>query len=160
MATKSKFDPEEVDSEFYSQNPNQHGDSDYGRESDGVGTSQFNSVSGMDKPTDQRNYTAATRDANVGEGKIEMPTGENYDNSTEGWDVDPKVMIKGEQGGRMMSDEAAAKLSSISENPSDEALFDRNDATYLEEGDNPGEGYDPHNKGYDHNPKEQGSDRQ
>ncbi len=160
MATKSKFDPDEVDGEFYSQNPNQHGDSDYGRVSEGVGTNAFkDSTSGMDMEVGNRNTTYATREANIGEGKPELPEGENY-GTTQGWDVDPKTMQEGEQTGRMMSDEAAQKLKSVSENPSDEALFKRNDATYLEEGDDPNQGYDPHNKGYDNNPKEQGSDKQ
>ncbi len=52
----------------------------------------------------------------------------------------------------MMSDEAGEKLNQISDNPSDEALFKRADATYLEQGDNPNEGYDPHNQGYDGQP--------
>ncbi|KAB7729062.1 hypothetical protein F5984_15540 [Rudanella paleaurantiibacter] len=160
MATKSQFDPENVDGEFYSQNPNQHGDSDYGRVSEGVGTNEFrDATSGMDMDTAHMRDNQATKESHAREGEVALPTGESFD-STQGWDVDPRAMIEGEQTGRLMSDEAAAKLSAISENPSDEALFDRNDATYLEAGDNPNQGYDPHNKGYDHNPKEQGSDRQ
>jgi len=160
MATKSPFDPESVDTEFYSADPNQHGDSDYCRLSEGVGTNTYkDSTSGMDSDTENMVTTQATREANIGEGKPELPKGDNY-GGTQGWEVDPKAMEAGEKTGHLMSDEAAEKLKSISENPSDEALFKRQDATYLEEGDDPNQGYDPHNKGYDNNPKEHGSDRQ
>ena len=160
MATQSQFDPENVDSDSYSTDPNQHGDSDYGRVSEGVGTNAYkDSTSGMDMDAENMVTTQTTREANLGEGNSESPKGESY-GSSQGWEVDPKAMQQGEQGGKMMSDEAAEKLTTISENPSDEALFKRHDATYLEEGDNPNKGYDPHNKGYDNNPKEQGSDRQ
>lgn len=154
MATKSKFDPEEVDSEYYSQNPQQHGDSDYGRVSEGVGTNAFkDSTSGMDMDAENRNMTYETRENNIGEGKPELPTGENY-GSTQGWEVDPKAMQQGAEGGHMMSDEAADKLKSVAENPSDDALFHRQNATYLEEGDDPNQGYDPHKVGYDKKQKE------
>jgi hypothetical protein len=160
MATKSQFDPENVDNEFYSDDPNQHGNSDYGRVSEGVGTNAFTSgTAGMDMERGNMRSTQTTRETNLGEGKPELPKGDSY-GTTQEWDVDPNVMQQGEQGGKMMSDEAADKLSSVSENPSDEALFRRHDATYLEDGDDPNQGYDPHNKGYDNNPKEHGSDRQ
>lgn len=160
MATKSQFDPENVDSDYYSTDPKQHGDSDYGRESEGVGTNAYkDSTSGMDMEAGNLATTQATREANIGEGKPELPKGDNY-GGTQGWDVDPEAMQEGEKGGKMMSDEAAETLKNVSENPSDEALFKRHDATYLEAGDDPNQGYDPHNKGYDQNPKEQGSDRQ
>lgn len=160
MATKSEFDPENVDSDYYSTDPNQHGDSDYGRESEGVGTNAYkDSTSGMDMEAGNLATTQATREANSQEDKPELPKGDNY-GGTQGWDVDPQAMQEGEKGGKMMSDEAAETLKNVSENPSDEALFKRHDATYLEAGDNPNQGYDPHNKGYDNNPKEQGSDRQ
>lgn len=160
MATKSQFDPENVDSEFYSTDPNQHGDSDYGRVSEGVGTNAYkDSTSGMDMDSQNMATTQATREANIGEGKPELPKGDNY-GGTQEWDVDPKAMQQGNEGGKMMSDEAAQTLKNVSENPSDEALFKRHDATYLEAGDNPGQGYDPHNKGYDSTTKEPDSDRQ
>ncbi|MCY7359516.1 MAG: hypothetical protein LH609_19080, partial [Rudanella sp.] len=128
MATKSQFDPETVDSEFYSTDPNQHGDSDFGRESEGVGTNVYkDSTSGMDMEAGNMATTQATREASIGEGKPELSKDDNY-GGTQGWDVDPKVMEKGEQGGHLMSDEAAAKLKSVPENPSDEALFKRHDA--------------------------------
>lgn len=160
MATKSQFDPENVDSEFYSTNPNQHGDSDYGRVSEGVGTNTYsNSTSGMDMDTENMVTTQATREANSGEGDPELPKDDNY-GGTQVWDVNPIAIEAGNEAGHLISDEAATTLKDVSENPSDEALFKRQDATYLEEGDDPGQEYDPHNKGYDNNSKEQGSDRQ
>ena len=84
------------------------------------------------------------------DGNQATPTGENYQTSQE-WDVDADTVRDSAkpQKGKMMSDAAAQKLDEIAENPSDDALFHRGDATYLEQGDNPNEGYDPHNKGYD-----------
>ncbi|MBC3786445.1 hypothetical protein [Spirosoma utsteinense] len=150
MATTSPFDPDKVDPEFYSQDPNQHGDSDYGRESEGVGTNAYkDSTSGMDMETENRNMTAESREDNKNVGKPDLPVGEKY-GTTQAWDVDADaVNDSGQPKGHMMSDEAAKKLDEVAENPSDDALFHRGDATYLEDGDNPGEGYDPHNKGYD-----------
>ena len=63
MATTSPFDPDKVDPEFYSKDPNQHGDSDYGRESAGVGTNEM-TTSGMDMDSENRNTTHDTREAN------------------------------------------------------------------------------------------------
>lgn len=147
MATTSPFDPDKVDPEFYSNDPNQHGDSDYGRESEGVGTNAYkDSTSGMDMDTENRDITHDTREANLGEGRVGDPKGESLGTDQE-WDVDPKLVSKQSEG-RMMSDEAARKLSEVAENPSDDALLHRADATYLEEGDNPNAGYDPHDKGY------------
>ncbi len=155
MATTSPFDPNRVDPEFYSQDPNQHGDSDFGRESEGVGNQQTGTTSGMDQDTRTRNMVAEAREANVGNGSVDTPRGENY-GTTQEWDVNPQSVKNDDnpQPSRMMSDEAAAKLDSVAENPSDDALFHRGDATYLEEGDDPNEGYDPHNKGYDGKDKE------
>ena len=147
MATTSPFDPDKVDPEFYSNDPNQHGNSDYGRESEGVGTNVYkDSTSGMDMDTDNRNITHDTREANLGEGRTGDPKGESLGTDQE-WDVDPNLVSKQSEG-RMMSDEAAQKLSEVAENPSDDALLHRADATYLEDGDNPNAGYDPHDKGY------------
>lgn len=147
MATTSPFDPDKVDPEFYSKDPNQHGDSDYGRESEGVGTNVYkDSTSGMDMDTENRNITHDTREANLGEGRVGEPQGESLGTSQE-WDVNADA-IPEKPKGRMMSDEAARKLSEVAENPSDDALLHRADATYLEEGDNPNAGYDPHDKGY------------
>lgn len=150
MATTSPFDPDKVDPEFYSNDPNQHGDSDFGRQSEGVGTNAYkDSTSGMDMDTENRDLTHDTREANRGEGRLDRPVGENY-GSTEGWDVEPESVNDSDQPKeRLMSDEAASQLSKVAENPSDDALFHRSDATYLEEGDNPNEGYDPHHVGYE-----------
>ncbi|AQG79941.1 hypothetical protein [Spirosoma montaniterrae] len=155
MATVSPFDPNKVDPEFYSQDPSQHGDSDYGRESEGVGNQQTGTTSGMDQDTNTRNMVAETREANVGEGSVDTPKGESL-GTTQEWDVNPEAVKNDDtsEPSRMISDEAAAKLDSVAENPSDDALFHRADATYLEEGDDPNQGYDPHNKGYDNKDKE------
>jgi hypothetical protein len=146
MATTSPFDPDKVDPEFYSKDPNQHGDSDYGRESEGVGTNQLGATSGMDMDTEHRNMTHDTRENNNGEGRVGDPKGESL-GGTQEWDVDADAIAEAPKG-HMMSDAAAKKLSEIAENPSDDALLHRADATYLEEGDSPGEGYDPHHVGY------------
>lgn len=147
MATTSPFDPDKLDPEFYSHDPNQHGDSDYGRESEGVGTNQMGATSGMDMDSENRNMTHDTREENTGEGRSGNPKGESLGGNQE-WDVNADAISEAPKG-RMMSDEAAKKLSEIAENPSDDALLHRADATYLEEGDSPGEGYDPHHVGYD-----------
>jgi len=150
MATTSPFDPDKVDAEFYSKDPNQHGDSDFGRESEGVGTNSYdNATSGMDMDTENMQMTHDTREANLGVGRTGEPKGEHLGTDEE-WDVEPESFTDYNQPkGQMMSDEAASKLSEVAENPSDDALFHRADATYLEEGDNPNEGYDPHHVGYD-----------
>ncbi|QKZ12202.1 hypothetical protein [Spirosoma sp. KUDC1026] len=150
MATTSPFDPDKVDAEFYSKDPEQHGDSDYGRVSEGVGNNTYgSSTAGMDMDTNQEADTKATRESHIGEGNPEEPRGEKY-GTTEAWDVDAdSIADQDVPKGKMMSDEANAKLEQIADNPSDDALFHRANATYLEEGDNPNEGYDPHKKGYD-----------
>lgn len=150
MATTSSFDPDKVDPEFYSKDPNQHGDSDYGRESEGVGTNAYHdSTSGVDMEAGNMQATRNTREANVGEHGVDAPKGESL-GTTQEWDVSTASADGSERPkGQMMSDEAAKKLDEIAENPSDDALFHRSDATYLEAGDDPNQGYDPHNKGYD-----------
>ena len=150
MATTSPFDPDKVDPEFYSKDPNQHGDSDYGRESEGVGTNAYkDSTSGVDMDADNMQTTRDTREANVGEYGVDAPKGESL-GGTQEWDVNADAVNDSDRPkGHMMSDEAGRKLDEVAENPSDDALFHRGDATYLEQGDNPNEGYDPHNKGYD-----------
>ena len=148
MATTSPFDPDKVDPEFYSKDPNQHGDSDFGRESEGVGTNVYaDSSSGMDMDAGNMEITRDTREANLGEGRAGDPHNESL-GGTQEWDVDADAIAEAPKG-QMMSDEASKKLSEIAENPSDDALLHRADATYLEEGDTPGDGYDPHNVGYD-----------
>ena len=153
MATTSPFDPDKVDPEFYSKDPNQHGTSDYGRESEGVGTNVYkDSTSGMDMDNENMQVTHDVREANFGVGRFAEPKNESL-GGTQEWDVDADA-ISEQPKGEMMSDEAAKKLSEVAENPSDDALLHRADATYLEQGDDPNQGYDPHNKGYDAKDKE------
>lgn len=152
METRSNaIDPQEVDKDFYSNDPYQHGDSDFGRESEGVGTNAYkDSTSGMDMDTENRNITVETREENRHEGNPALPTGETLGTGTMEWDVDAEAVARAhEKPRKTISDEAAKKFGEIAENPSDDALFHRADATYLEEGDHPGEGYDPHQMGYD-----------
>jgi hypothetical protein len=147
MATTSPFDPDKVDPEFYSHDPEQHGDSDYGRESEGVGNNSYrDATSGLDMETENMHITKDTREANLGQGRVGEPQGESL-GGTQEWDVDPDAISDAPKG-HMMSDEAARKLGEVAENPSDDALLHRSDATYLEEGDKPGDGYDPHDVGY------------
>ncbi|GAB3489712.1 hypothetical protein GCM10027341_00440 [Spirosoma knui] len=147
MATTSPFDPNKVDPEFYSQDPNQHGDSDFGRVSEGVGNAQYNSVTTNDRGETSEEM-AHVREANVNVGDPDLPEGESY-GGTQAWDVNADAIQTDQPKGQMMSDEASRKLNEVAENPSDDALFHRGDATYLEDGDDPNQGYDPHNKGYD-----------
>ncbi|MBO0937530.1 hypothetical protein J2I47_13315 [Fibrella sp. HMF5335] len=146
MATKSPFDPDQVDSEFYSKDPNQHGTSDYGHESEGVGNNVYHdSTSGIDMDGQNMVDTAqskiVTKDAN----NPDAPGGESAGTYQE-WDVDPDQLNP--KMARPMTESEAKKLESLPDNPSDEALLHRGDATYLEQGDNPNTQYDPHNQGY------------
>ncbi len=153
MATTSPFDPDKVDPEFYSHDPNQHGTSDYGRESEGVGNNTYEgATSGMDMEGQNRQVTHDSREANTGVGRVGEPKGESLGGSQE-WDVNADA-ISDQPKGHMMSDAAAKKLGEVAENPSDDALLHRSDATYLEQSDDPNQGYDPHNKGYDGADKE------
>ena len=152
MATTSPFDPDKSpDPDFYSKNPEQHGDSDYGRESGGVGTNEM-TTSGMDMDSENRNITKETREANQDIGRFNEPANESLGGFQE-WDVEADA-ISEQPKGQMMSDEAAKKLSEVAENPSDDALLHRADATYLEQGDDPNKGYDPHDVGYTGKDKE------
>ncbi|GAB4021586.1 hypothetical protein [Spirosoma koreense] len=153
MATTSPFDPDKVDPEFYSHDPNQHGTSDYGRESEGVGTNVYkDSTSGMDMDDENVIQTRDARAANLGVGRVGEPHGSSL-GGTQEWDVDADAISEAPKG-QMMSDDAARKLSEVAENPSDDALLHRSDATYLEQGDDPNAGYDPHNVGYTGKDKE------
>ena len=153
MATTSPFDPDKVDPDFYSKDPNQHGTSDYGRESEGVGNNVYkDSTSGIDMDNANMQTTHDAREANRGAGGFETPRNESLGSQQE-WDVDTDAISEVPKG-QLMSDEAATKLSEIAENPSDDALLHRADATYLEEGDDPNKGYDPHDKGYTGKDKE------
>lgn len=147
--SKKTFDPQEVDKDFYSNNPYQHGDPDFGRESEGVGTNAYkDSASEVD--IDSRNYTTDPHDTNRHKGNPSLPTGKSP--GTMKWDVDAEAVVRAhEKPHKTISDEAARKFNEVAENPSDDALFHRSGATYLEDGDDPGKGYDPHHMGYDKN---------
>jgi hypothetical protein len=153
MATTSPHDPNTVDPEFYDKDPYKQGDSDYGQPSEGVGNNSYkDSTSGMDMDAESLGDMQDSRDANRHESDMDMPTGESL-GTTQEWEVNPEAVSEKPKG-QMMSDEASKKLEQIAENPSDDALFHRQDATYLEQSDKPNEGYDPHNKGYDGKDKE------
>ncbi|HEX9955631.1 MAG TPA: hypothetical protein VGA96_00200 [Fibrella sp.] len=155
MATQSPFDPDNVDPEYYSKNPDQQGTSDYGHESEGVGTNLFkDSTSGLDMEPEERDHVAETRAEKFGDNRPDTPRGESV-GTTQEWDVDPSLLNPNKQP-KGMTDEEARHLEEIPDNPSDEALFHRGDATYLEQSDDPTKQYDPHNAGYDNKPgKEQ-----
>ncbi len=149
MATTSPFDPDKIDPEFYSHDPNQHGDSDYGRESEGVGNNAYkDSTAGIDMDAQNQQTTRNTRESNDNVGNPDLPEGEQY-GTTQDWDVNPQSIQTDQPKGQMMSEAASRKLDEVADNPSDDALFHRGNATYLEDSDNPNRGYDPHNKGYD-----------
>lgn len=155
MAKQSPFDPDAVDPTAYSHDPYQHGDSDYGDPSEGVGTNTFkDSTSGSDMDDVNMETTKNTREANKHEGGVDTPEGESL-GTTQEWDVNPDSVQTDAPKGKRMSDEAGEKLNQISDNPSDEALFKRADATYLEQSDDPNTGYDPHSKGYKDSPDKQ-----
>ena len=148
MATPSAFDPDEVDPDFYSKNPAQQAKSDYGHESEGVGTNAYkDSTAGADMDTQNRDYVVNARAENEGDNNPDAPAGENVGTYQE-WDVDP-AQLNPTQQPRGMTEGEAKKLEQLPDNPSDEALFHRADATYLEQTDNPNTQYDPHNAGYD-----------
>lgn len=148
MATQSPFDPDQVDADYYSKDPNQQGTSDYGRESEGVGTNAYkDSTAGSDMDAPNRDDVAGIRAETWGNNNADAPSGESVGTYQE-WDVNPD-QLNPDKPKRGLTQVEAEKLESISDNPSDEALFKRADATYLEQGDNPGAGYDPHSKGYD-----------
>ncbi|ARK09658.1 hypothetical protein [Fibrivirga algicola] len=148
MATQSPFDPDNVDPEFYSQNPNQQAKSDYGHESEGVGTNTYkDSTSGQDMASENRDYVAGTRAETFTDNNPDAPRGESVGTYQE-WDVDP-ALLNPDKEVKGLTEAEAKHLESLPDNPSDEALFHRGDATYLEQGDDPTRQYDPHNKGYD-----------
>ena len=148
MATKSPFDPDQVDPEFYSKDPNQHGTSDYGHESEGVGNNVYHdSTSGIDMDGQNQVDAALSKELTKDDNNPDAPGGESLGTYQE-WDIDPN-QLNPQSASRPMTDGEAKKLEALPDNPSDEALFHRADATYLEQGDNPNNQYDPHNKGYD-----------
>ena len=148
MATQSPHDPDNVDPEFYSKDPSKQAKSDYGHESEGVGTNTYkDSTSGADMDTEIRDYVAETRAKTYTDNNPDAPAGESVGTYQE-WDIDPSQLNPNKEA-KGMTDEEAKKLEALPDNPSDEALFHRGDATYLEQGDDPTRQYDPHNKGYD-----------
>ncbi|WP_234735760.1 hypothetical protein [Tellurirhabdus bombi] len=148
--TPSAFDPDNKAPEFYSKDPYQHGISDFGAPSEGVGVGTFNSVQPKDQGSESQR-TSASKDENAA--NHEREAGPDNHGTTQEWDVDPQAI---ENSRRDAANQPAntdsgwpSSIEGIPDNPSDEALFNRQGATYLEEGDNPKEGYDPHHMGYD-----------
>ncbi|WP_460635227.1 hypothetical protein [Larkinella harenae] len=145
---KESFDPQARDDKYYSHDPYQHGTSDYGKPSEGVGTGQ-----GRVNSNDQSDTTnELVGDAEQFRGNHERETRPDSHGSFQEWDVDPNVIAQNRQDAANAPDNVESGLPSsvegLPDNPSDEALFNRQGATYLEEGDKPSEGYDPHHMGY------------
>ncbi|WP_421827145.1 hypothetical protein [Larkinella sp.] len=142
------FDPQARDESYYSKNPYQHGTSDYGKPSEGVGTGE------MVVPSADRGELAhdISADREDHRGNFENETRPDSHGSTQEWDVDPNVIAENRQDAAHAPDSVESGLPSsvegLPDNPSDEALFVRKGATYLEEGDKPSESYDPHHMGY------------
>jgi hypothetical protein len=148
MATQSPFDPDNVDPEFYAHNPHNEQKSDYDQESEGVGNNTHNSsTSGADMEGQNRDYVTTSKEENFGTNHPAAPSGESL-GTHQAWDINPDLLNPDKEP-KGMTDAEAKKLESLPDNPSDEALFHRGDATYLEQGDDPTQSYDPHNKGYD-----------
>ncbi|WP_128547548.1 hypothetical protein [Larkinella soli] len=150
-----RFDPQARDPEYYSRDPYQHGTSDFGAPSEGVGAGQFHSVAPKDQG-DEARETSADKDLHNVDHEYEGRP--DSLGTTEEWDVDPNVIAKDRRDAARQPESVDSGLPSsvegIPDNPSDEALFVRKDATFLEEGDDPGAGYDPHKVGYDDKDKE------
>lgn len=145
---QEKFDPQARDDSYYSTNPYQHGTSDYGNPSEGVGTGE-----GRVTANDQSETTYDLRTAGEAVGGSHGPENRpDSHGSFQEWDVDPNVIAQNRQDAATAPDNIESGLPSsiegLPDNPSDEALFNRQGATYLEEGDTPAEGYDPHQVGY------------
>ena len=142
------FNPQARDESYYSKNPYQHGTSDYGKPSEGVGTGEMvvPSADGGEVAHD----ISADREDN--RGSHQQETRPDSHGSTQEWDVDPNVIAENRQDAANAPDSVESGLPSsiegLPDNPSDEALFVRKGATYLEEGDKPSESYDPHHMGY------------
>jgi len=150
MENSDRFDPQKRDPEYYSRDPYQHGTSDYGRTTEGTNVEQFNSVSGMDQDTETTETIRAMREES--NHNAEREAGPDNYGTTQEWDVDPNVIGKERaEAAREPHDVSSGLPSSVEglpDNPSDEALFGRGDATMLEQDDDPTQGYDPHNTGY------------
>ena len=145
---KEAFDPQARDDEYYSKNPYQHGTSDYGKPSEGVGTGEM-VVSSAERGEVAHDISADRED---NRGSHQQETRPDSHGSTQEWDVDPNVIAKNRRDAANAPDSVESGLPSsvegLPDNPSDEALFVRKGATLLEEGDKPSESYDPHHVGY------------
>ncbi|MFD1142055.1 hypothetical protein ACFQ4C_13095 [Larkinella insperata] len=146
---QEKFDPQARDDKYYSGNPYQHGTSDYGKPSEGVGNEATTTT-----PTDrgQTAYDLTVDREEKYRGSHQQESRPDSHGSFQEWDVDPNVIAQNRQDAANAPDSVESGLPSsvegLPDNPSDEALFNRQGATYLEEGDNPSKGYDPHQMGY------------
>jgi len=154
MENKEKFDPQARDSSYYSNDPYQHGDSDYGAPSQGVGAGEY-PVQGIDA-SDEQSVTSSQKDNyRVND---ERESGPDNVGTDQEWDVDPAAIERSRHNSANAPEHVSSGLPSsvegIPDNPSDEALFNRKGATYLEQNDNPGQSYDPHHVGYDDKDKE------
>lgn len=150
--TVNRHDPHARDPEFYSNDPYQHGTSDYGRPSEGTNIETTNSVSGMDQSVENTELVREMRENN--KFNAEREAGPDNYGGTQEWDVDPNAIQQSREDAARepVSTESGlpSSVEGLPDNPSDEALFVRKDATYLEEGDDPQrDGYDPHHVGYD-----------
>ena len=145
---QEKFDPQARDDKYYSQNPYQHGTSDYGKPSEGVGTGE--QVVTSAERSDLAHDISADREEYRGSHQHEVRPDSH--GSFQEWDVDPNVIAQNRRDAANAPDSVESGLPSslegLPDNPSDEALFVRKGATYLEEDDKPSESYDPHNMGY------------
>ncbi|GAB3910124.1 hypothetical protein GCM10028803_49300 [Larkinella knui] len=143
------FDPQARDDQYYSKNPYQHGTSDYGKPSEGVGTGEM--VVSSDERGEIAHDISADREDNY-RGSHQEETRPDTHGSTQEWDVDPTVIAKNRQDAASAPGHVESGLPSsiegLPDNPSDEALFNRKGATYLEQDDKPAENYDPHHMGY------------
>ena len=147
--SRENFDPQARDDKYYSSNPYQHGTSDYGKPSEGVGTEER-----MITPADQGDTAydlTVDREENY-RGSHQHETRPDSHGSFQEWDVDPNVIAQNRHDAANAPDSVASGLPSsiegLPDNPSDEALFNRQGATLLDENDNPSESYDPHDMGY------------
>jgi hypothetical protein len=142
------FDPQVRDDKYYSSNPYQHGSSDYGKQSEGVGTGE------MVVSSAERGDVAydLSEDREDNRGNFENEARPDSHGSNQEWHVDPNVIAENRQDAANAPDSVESGLPSsvegLPDNPSDEALFVRQGATYLEESDKPSESYDPHHMGY------------
>ncbi|MFC5409240.1 hypothetical protein ACFPMF_07980 [Larkinella bovis] len=156
---RETFDPQARDDTYYSTNPYQHGTSDYGKPSEGVGTGE-----GRVTANDQSETThELVGNAEEFRGSHQHETRPDSHGSFQEWDVDPHVIAQNRHDAATAPDSVESGLPSslegLPDNPSDEALFVRKGATMLEEGDDPSESYDPHHMGYGNGDEEEKKDK-